>query len=344
MRGIYFAGNFLSKATGIRGVSEDIAEHLLERGWAVVTASHYRNRSLRFADFLWTAWHDRRLYQIALVEVYSYLAFLWAFILCHFLKLLKKPYILVLHGGRLPEFVQKHEKLFRNLLRSAKAVVTPSTYLQQLFLKIRADIKVIPDGIDIKRYPFTPKAKTQPRLSWLRAFHKIYNPQLAIEVLRIVTLNYPQAELLMMGPDKKDGTFDEVNSTAAAYSLSKQVRFTGAIPKEDVGQYLSKSDIFLNTTNYESFGVAVLEAAACGLCIVTTNAGELPYLWEDGVDALIVPVNDPRAMAAAVKRILTEPGLAEKLGANARKKAEKYNWSAVLPQWESLFEGFVSHG
>ena len=111
-----------------------------------------------------------------------------------------------------------------------------------------------------------------------------------------------------------------------------------------MGQYLAEGDIFLNTTNYESFGVSVLEAAACGLCIVTTDAGELPFIWQDGVDALIVPVNDARAMAAAVTRILAEPGLAAKLSTNARKNAEKYDWSVILPQWEELFKSLVPHG
>ena len=342
MRGVYFAGNFLSRSTGIRGVSEDISEFFHESGWAVVTASHHRNRLLRMADFLWTAWHNRDVYKIAVVEVYSYLAFQWAFILCHLLMLLKKPYILVLHGGRLPDFVQSHEKRFRDLLNSAEVVVTPSKYLQQAFIKIRNDIKYIPNGIDISRYPFTVREKPDPRLSWLRAFHKIYNPKLAVEVLHKVTLMVPQAELLMIGPDKKDGSFDEVRSTAAAYNLLNRVKYTGAVPKQEVGHYLSKSDIFLNTTKFESFGVSVLEAAACGLCIVTTNVGELPYLWEDGFDALLVPPNDPEAMTAAVKRILEEPGLAEKLSKNARKKAERFDWVEIIPQWGAVIEEVLS--
>ena len=87
-----------------------------------------------------------------------------------------------------------------------------------------------------------------------------------------------------------------------------------------------------------------MEAAACGLCIVTTNAGELPLLWENGVDAIIVPMNDSKAMADAVIRILTEPGLAQKLSTNARKKAENYDWSVILPQWEALFDRVLNHG
>jgi glycosyltransferase involved in cell wall biosynthesis len=67
-------------------------------------------------------------------------------------------------------------------------------------------------------------------------------------------------------------------------------------------------------------------------------------MWENEYDALIVPMNDSKAMADAVIRILIEPGLAQKLSTNARNKAEKYDWSVVLPQWEALFEEVLNHG
>ncbi|MCI0552022.1 MAG: glycosyl transferase family 1, partial [Anaerolineae bacterium] len=54
-------------------------------------------------------------------------------------------------------------------------------------------------------------------------------------------------------------------------------------------------------------------------------------------DALLVSPNDPEAMASAVRRILTEPGLAEQLSRNARKKVEQFDWSVILPQWEAMF-------
>jgi glycosyltransferase involved in cell wall biosynthesis len=82
--------------------------------------------------------------------------------------------------------------------------------------------------------------------------------------------------------------------------------------------------------------VSVLEAMACGLCVVSTRVGGIPYLLQHGRDALLVPPNDPEAMAAAVRRVLTEPALAESLSHNARLKAEQFDWSAILPQWQAL--------
>ena len=106
-------------------------------------------------------------------------------------------------------------------------------------------------------------------------------------------------------------------------------------------EWLNKADIFLNTTNVDNTPVSVIEAMACGLCIVSTNVGGIPYLLEDGVDALLVPPEDTQAMANAVKRILSDRQLAAALSANARKKAGAFSWEKVLPMWEALFHDIL---
>jgi glycosyltransferase involved in cell wall biosynthesis len=105
---------------------------------------------------------------------------------------------------------------------------------------------------------------------------------------------------------------------------------------------MSRGDIFLNTTNIDNTPVSVLEAMACGLCVVSTNVGGIPYLLEHEHDALLVPPNDPQAMATAVHRLLNEPDLAERLSRNARQKAAQCDWSIILPQWEALLTSVMT--
>jgi len=109
------------------------------------------------------------------------------------------------------------------------------------------------------------------------------------------------------------------------------------IPKSHVPKTLELGDIFINTANIDNTPVSVIEAMASGLCVVSTNVGGIAYLLEDQVDSLLVPADDVDAMVVAVKRILTEPDLAERLSSNARRKAEQFDWSVVLPLWEKLF-------
>ena len=75
---------------------------------------------------------------------------------------------------------------------------------------------------------------------------------------------------------------------------------------------------------------------ACGICIVTTNVGGIPYLIVQESDALLVTPNDPKAMADAISYLLTEPGLAERIALNAHSRVKQFDWSNVLPQWERV--------
>ena len=178
---------------------------------------------------------------------------------------------------------------------------------------------------------------------WLRAFHSIYAPQLAVRVLAAVRHHHTDATLRMIGPDK-DGSLAKTRALATDLGVSSAVHFVAGVPKAMVPAELVKGEVFLNTTTLESFGVSPLEAAACGLALVTTGAGELSYLWQHEVDALVVPVNDSEAMGAAVLRLLREPELAVRIAANGRRKAELFDWVHVLPQWEGVLEQVAGKG
>jgi glycosyltransferase involved in cell wall biosynthesis len=103
-----------------------------------------------------------------------------------------------------------------------------------------------------------------------------------------------------------------------------------------VPEVLNRADIFLNTTNVDNNPVSVAEAMACGLCIVSTDVGGMTYLLDHETNALLVRPDDPEAMADAVQRILSDSDLAARLSSNARRKAEGFDWEAVLPRWRNL--------
>ncbi|HEX2205773.1 MAG TPA: glycosyltransferase family 4 protein, partial [Longimicrobium sp.] len=115
----------------------------------------------------------------------------------------------------------------------------------------------------------------------------------------------------------------------------------GPVPKAEVPARLAEGDVYLNTPRADNTPVTVLEAMACGLCVVSTEVGGIPYLLDDGGDALLVPPGDAEAMAAAVLRLLRDPALAGRLSRAGRRKAEGCDWSAVLPRWEGLLAGTV---
>ncbi len=338
---LLMVGNFLSGSVFTRGAGEELCARLRQDGWEVITTSAKVNRLIRLVDMLRTVVSNRDAYRLAYVEVYSGLAFGWAELVCAALRSLRKPYLLALHGGGLPEFYRRSPRRVSRLVRSARAVVTPSKWIAEVFQAVRPDILYLPNAIDLPGYPFRLRSSPEPKLVWLRAFHTIYQPWMAVEALAGVRRAYPDARLLMVGPDKRDGSLDRTCEAIAALGLQEAVDLPGGVSKREVPAWLNRGEIFLNTTRFESFGVSVLEAAACGLPVVTTNVGELPYLWEDGEDMALVSPDSPEAMARAVLAVLEQPGLAGRFSTNARRKAESFDWSVLLPRWQRLF---IEHG
>lgn len=341
---VLLVGNFLSATKGVRGVCEDLAQELKAAGWSVTTASSQPGRFARLADFLLTVWRYRDRYQVAQVDVFSGPAFLWAELVCLALRIAKKPYVLTLHGGNLPAFAKRSGKRVPHLLQSASAVTAPSGYLLEQMCIYRQGILLLPNSLELTNYSFKHRAHPILDLMWLRAFHDIYNPSLAIKVLALLAKEFPSVRLAMVGPDKGDGSRDKMMSLARELGVHDRVTCPGKVPKSATAHWLQQGDIFLNTARVDNTPVSVIEAMACGLCVVSTNVGGIPYLLKDEWDALLVPSGDETAMAAAIRRIVTEAGLAARLSQNGRRKVEEFGWSNILPRWENLLTEVAAEG
>lgn len=334
---ILLVGTFLSKHIGVRSVCEDIASFLRSVGWSVIITSEKLDRKVRLFDMLYTIWQKRGCYQVAHVDVYSGSAFIWAEFACQALTFLGKPYILTLHGGNLPLFARRWPNRVRRLLRGAAKVTVPSYYLFHEMHEYCQDLLVIPNTIDLEAYHWRERGPVQPQLIWLRAFHATYNVLMAPKVLAQLKSDFPDVRLVMIGPDKGDGSMQELRRLIHDLQLGDRVTIMGGISKSEVPYWLSQADIFLNTTNFDNTPVTVLEAMASGLCVVSTNVGGLPYILNHGEDALLVPPNSPESMGDQVRQLLRRPDLSRKISLNARKKAESFDRKMIFPYWEKLF-------
>jgi glycosyltransferase involved in cell wall biosynthesis len=173
----------------------------------------------------------------------------------------------------------------------------------------------------------------------MRTFHPVYHPEMAIDVLAALRQTHPAAVLTMAGQDK--GMLAAARERARLRGLADAVRFPGFLRAEAKAREFSRHDIYLNTTRVDNMPVSVLEACACGLPVVATNVGGIPYLLEHENTGLLVPDGDAQAMAEAARRLLGEPGLAARLSANGRALAVSCGWEAVRPKWEALFREIV---
>src|SRR5262249_5639031 len=177
---------------------------------------------------------------------------------------LKKPYVLTLHGGNLPDFSQRYPGRVRRLLASATAVTAPSGYLRQKMEGCCQNIRILPNALNLSSYPYQERGPARPKLVWLRSFHQIYNPVMAVRVIAALFRKYPAVELNMVGPDKADGSFERTKKELTKIGIEQRVKFAGQVSKKDVPRVLSEADIFLNTTSIDNTPVSVIEAMACG--------------------------------------------------------------------------------
>ena len=333
---LLLVGNFLSASGGSRGVSEELAGRLRTAGWTVRTASHRRAKVARIAEMLLAVADREHAGETVHVDIFSGNAFVWGAMSVALARLMRRRLVLTLRGGSLPEFAQRWPTAVRCVLRGGEIVTVPSDFLRRRMKPYRSDLRLLPNPIDVRAYPFRVRETPEPRLVWLRAFDETYNPSLAPRVLAELVPDFPNASLTMIGPDKGDGSLARAQACARDLGVESRIRFMGGVAKGAVGEHLSLGDIFLNTTNVDNAPVSVLEALACGLGVVSTDVGGVPDLLADSEDGLLVPPNDAHAMAAAVRRLLTQPGLAARFSRNGRRKSEAFDWALILPRWEAV--------
>ena len=158
----------------------------------------------------------------------------------------------------------------------------------------------------------------------MRGFHGIYAPWVPAEALVLLKDEFPNITLVMTGGNKFDGSLERTKQIITENSLHQEVSIKGFLEKPHLEAAVHTADLLINTPVIDNTPVSVMQAMASGLCIVSTNVEGLPDLIDDGIDGLLVPPDDPKAVATAVRRILTEPGLAN--ACHSMPDEKRNNW------------------
>lgn len=337
MKRIIYIGNNLSEKSNYHSAMAALTKLLQSEGHSVICSSDKTNKLSRLLAMCYTIIKHRKTTDVVLIDTFSTSNFYYALLTSQLARLFSLKYIPILHGGNLPSRLKHSEFLSILIFKYADQNVSPSLYLANEFKKYNFETVYIPNTIPIAEIPFKFHTVLEPKLLWVRAFDKIYNPAMAIKVLAILKASHKNASLCMVGPDK-DGSLNQAKELALQLGVADSVTFTGVLPKELWHQMSVNYDIFINTTNIDNMPVSIIEAMALGLPIVSTNAGGLPYLIENGVEGLLIPVNAENKMAEAIEFLLCNSEKAGEMSKNAREKAEKFDGNSVKTQWNKLLE------
>lgn len=335
MVSVLYVGNKLSRHGFSPGVIEALGLLLEKEGYSVFYAGTHKNQLLRLFEMLWNTATTGRKVDYILIDTYSTSAFWYAYLTGRLAKFLGTRYIPILHGGDLPSRLMRSKKACDKLFRNSYTNVAVSGYLQNAFESHGYPVTLIPNNIDISNYPFKKRAHPKSTLLWVRAFSKIYNSKMAVDVLAELLKTYPDAELCMVGPDK-DGSLKEFIQYAREKEVDTHIKITGKLTREEWTKLSERYDFFINTTNIDNTPISVIEAMALGMYIVSTNPGGIPYLLDGGKDSFLVIPGDYQAMANKIIQGLKNPLLMTSITEAARLKAENFDWHNIRTKWINL--------
>lgn len=159
---------------------------------------------------------------------------------------------------------------------------------------------------------------------------------LLLEALARVRL--PQLpELVIVGEGARR---PELEQQARDLGLEGRVRFTGFLTQP--WQELARGDLFVLSSRWEGFGNVLIEAMACGLPVIASDCDFGPReILTDGENGLLVPPEDPLALAESITRVLSDPGLAARLAERGRQRARDFSTERIVPQYAALFEQVI---
>jgi len=260
----------------------------------------------------------------------------------------KIPVITTLHGTDIT--LVGRDKMYAPVvafsINQSDAITAVSNNLRDetyKIFKIEKEIEVIFNFVDVERFKRKPidafKKVIAPNgeriLLHASNFRKIKRVQDVVQIFYNVNMEIP-SKLLFVGDGPERQTAEELSRKLG---VGDEVRFVGK--QEQMEDILAIADLFLLPSEYESFGLAALEAMAAGVPVVSTNAGGLSEIILPGITGYMGSVGDVETMTGRALEILRNDETLNAFKTRSAKHAEKYDIHNIVPQYEKLYEQFL---
>jgi glycosyltransferase involved in cell wall biosynthesis len=215
------------------------------------------------------------------------------------------------------------------ILRRADMIVVSSGYLQSVFAKFGLHARTIYDVVELDTFAYRDRFPIRPLFLTSRLHEPLYNVPCVLRAFALVQERFPDAVLTVAG----DGWMRPQLEELARELRLKNTTFVGRVDFERMPALYDSADIYLTATNLDNMPGSVIECLSCGLPVVTTDAGGVPYIVTHEKTALIVSRDDHRAMAASAIRLLEDNELALRLTRAGRESCRQFTWPEVRDKW-----------
>ena len=296
----------------------------------------WRVRQLEFEIFEWRAarWIAQRADEFDVIQICELPN------LVHWLKRrgVKTPVVMRLTA---PNYYDP-----RGGVAQADALIASGASIERLRERGQARVVDVPNAVDAERFRPQPSDFRKRRgigrdefvALYVARFQAFKNHALLIDAFARFVGDHPAARLLLAG----SGPLRErCEQQAAERGLADKVLFLGEVPYAELPAVYAAADAMAISSDYESFCFAAIEAMAMGLPVLTTDCAWVPRLVADGA-GLVVPVGDPAAFAAGLKKLADNPALRQRLGAAGRQHVlERHTWPASAAKLLALYRGLL---
>lgn len=251
-------------------------------------------------------------------------------------RLRHTPLVVNYRGGEAREYLARSARSVKPTLERASALVVPSGFLHEVFAEFGIASRIVPNIIDLQA--FAPADAAQSRATFnvvvTRNLEPIYGIDTALRALSLAVKSLPELRLNIAGSGPQ---LQELQTLAHELGVSDKVQFHGRLDRDAIIALYRDADAMLNPTRVDNMPNSVLEALACGLPVVSTRVGGVPYIVEDGRTAILVEADDVEDMARGLLAVARDDKLREQLRDNGRREVEQYGWDRVGPRWLELY-------
>ena len=268
------------------------------------------------------------------------------------------PYVLQAHGSISPSFYQKQrqKKIFDEIfgyaiLRDVSKVIALTSIEALQYKKMsvnRNKIEIIPNGINLSEYSILPeKGEFRRKYSigadekiilYLGRLHKIKGLDLLVNAFADLAKELDNVRLVMVGLD--DGFLSTIKKQVKDFKIAEKVLFTGPLFERDKLMAYVDADVYVLPSVYEIFGIAALEACACGTPVIVTDRCGIADIVDGNVGCVVE--YDTDQLREAIFRILSDVELVRKFREKGRKLVGEYfSWDKIIKKIEGLYEDCI---
>jgi glycosyltransferase involved in cell wall biosynthesis len=211
----------------------------------------------------------------------------------------------------------------------------------RIFHVPKSKVRVVHNGIDIEVFKKVDGVQKVP-YNILMVGNTEDRKKGVIYLLQAMKILKNDTDVKLTIVDRKGDHTKYAPKLVHEYGLENRVTFTGRLTTEELVRHYCAAEIAVTASVYEGFGLPCAEAMSCGTPVIATRAGALPEVVGDDDAGLLVPPEDPVALANAIKRLLADRALRQKMGQMARKRIEqRFSWEDAARRTLKIYEEVV---